>query len=291
MDKCKLDLTRWSSLPLSLSGRVNLVKMVILPKFLYLFQHIPIFYWTAPSFSNWTGRFRRFCGGISRPVLEKLFLQLPKKSGRSSRYPTLSNTIGACNINKIGHWLDRGADAGPSWVLTELRSSKFSLPSLLTARLPLKIHNVSQNPVVTNSLKIWNQFRKHYGLNEPSTLAPVVKNHLFPPSSSDPTFTIWRNKGLLYVKDLYKENIFTDFTELAARFELPHSHLFSFPSSQALCPNCVSTLPQPPRPGPWVIPCSPSTLLKSAPSLWFTIPLTPSTPTKQLVWSRPGSRR
>ena len=31
IDKCKLDLTRWSSLPLSLTGRVNLVKMVILP--------------------------------------------------------------------------------------------------------------------------------------------------------------------------------------------------------------------------------------------------------------------
>ena len=100
--------------------------------------------------------------------------------------------------------------------------------SLLTARLPLKTHNVSQNPVVTNSLKIWNQFRKHYGLTEPSTLAPVVKNHLFLPSLSDPTFTVWRNKGLLHVKDLYKENIFTDFTELAARFELPQSHFFRF---------------------------------------------------------------
>jgi len=59
-------------------------------------------------------------------------------------------------------------------------------------------------------------------------LAPVVKNHLFLPSLSDPTFTVWRNKGLLHVKDLYKENIFTDFTELAARFELPQSHFFRF---------------------------------------------------------------
>ena len=46
LDKCKLDLTRWSSHPLSLTGRVNLVKMVIFPKFLYLFQHSN-FYWTV----------------------------------------------------------------------------------------------------------------------------------------------------------------------------------------------------------------------------------------------------
>ena len=30
LDKCKADMTRWASLPLSLAGRVNLIKMVIL---------------------------------------------------------------------------------------------------------------------------------------------------------------------------------------------------------------------------------------------------------------------
>lgn len=39
-DKWKLPMTHWFALPLSLAGRVNLMKMVILSKFLYLFQHI-----------------------------------------------------------------------------------------------------------------------------------------------------------------------------------------------------------------------------------------------------------
>lgn len=43
IDKCKLDMSHWFSLPLSLTGKVNLVKRVIQPKFLYLLQHIPIF--------------------------------------------------------------------------------------------------------------------------------------------------------------------------------------------------------------------------------------------------------
>lgn len=41
--RVKDDLHRWSSLPLSLAGRINLVKMTVLPKFLYLFQCIPAF--------------------------------------------------------------------------------------------------------------------------------------------------------------------------------------------------------------------------------------------------------
>lgn len=42
MAKTEKDFDRWSVLPLSLMARINLVKMVTLPKFLYCFQHIPI---------------------------------------------------------------------------------------------------------------------------------------------------------------------------------------------------------------------------------------------------------
>lgn len=38
----KTNIEKWRTLPLSLIGRVNTVKMVSLPRFLYLFQNIPI---------------------------------------------------------------------------------------------------------------------------------------------------------------------------------------------------------------------------------------------------------
>ncbi len=40
--KVKESLSRWGSLPLSVIGRINVFKMNVLPKFLYLFQSIPL---------------------------------------------------------------------------------------------------------------------------------------------------------------------------------------------------------------------------------------------------------
>lgn len=68
------------------------------------------------------------------------------------------------NIEKLHCWMDNGPRDSPLWAQLELSSSKFSLQSLITARLPLEIHGISENPIVTNSLKIWVQFCKHFGL-------------------------------------------------------------------------------------------------------------------------------
>lgn len=40
--RLKQDMEHWSLLPLSLGGRVNIIKMNVLPKFLYIFQCIPL---------------------------------------------------------------------------------------------------------------------------------------------------------------------------------------------------------------------------------------------------------
>lgn len=43
LSNLKQDLNRWDALPLSLGGRINSIKMCVLPKFLYMFQCLPIF--------------------------------------------------------------------------------------------------------------------------------------------------------------------------------------------------------------------------------------------------------
>lgn len=42
LDKVKDDMLKWKELPLSLIGRVNVIKITILPKYMYKFQCLPL---------------------------------------------------------------------------------------------------------------------------------------------------------------------------------------------------------------------------------------------------------
>ena len=76
IDKCKQDLERWRTLPLSLAGRINLIKINIIPKFIYLFQNIPVF--PKRSFVFSIEHFLISSGMAGSPGLGRPFYKDPK---------------------------------------------------------------------------------------------------------------------------------------------------------------------------------------------------------------------
>ena len=74
------DLMRWTTLPLSLMGRVNFIKMNILPRLVYLFQSIPA---DLPDsffnkYNNMVGKFI-WCNKVAR--IKRSTLCLPIERG------------------------------------------------------------------------------------------------------------------------------------------------------------------------------------------------------------------
>lgn len=177
LDKCKLDLSRWASLPLSVAGRTNLIKMIILPKLLYLFQHIPVFI-NKTFFVRLDRLLSSFLWNNKPARLKRTILQLPKSEGGLA-LPNFHQYYWACNIAKLLFWLNCNSLADcPPGVHIELSSSKSSLSSVICSQLPVNLSNISNNPVVSDAIKIWLQFRKRYGLHRASTCAPVL-SHCF----------------------------------------------------------------------------------------------------------------
>ena len=223
LDRCKADFKRWSTLPFSLAGRINLIKMSILPKFLYLFQHIPVFI-RKSFFTKLDQVVSSFLWGNKARRIKKAYLQQPKSMGGMA-LPNFLHYYWASNIQKLLFWLRK--DNIPLWAQMETLSSQESLSSLVCSALPLS-YSLSPMPSVSHTLKIWTQFRSHFSLNRPSCSSPIYRNHRFKPSCTDNTFLAWLEKGIESVGDLYSNGIFSSFSDLSQRFNLPRSHLFRY---------------------------------------------------------------
>ena len=144
---------------LSLAGRIYCVKMSILPRFLYLFQCIPIFL-TKSFFQNLDRLISSFIWGGKTPRIRKEFLQRQKPQGGLA-LPNFRYYYWAANISKVLYWLQIPKDV---WCISEANScTSSSLPALALSKLPLCISMYTRCPVVANTPKFWFQFRQCFG--------------------------------------------------------------------------------------------------------------------------------
>ena len=98
----------------------------------------------------------------------------------------------------------------------------------------------SSSVVVKNCLQIWNQFRWHFGLQVIPVLAPVHSNPLFTPSVIDKVFKIWKDLGIVSIKQLYISGIFASFDQLTQAFNLQPTISFFIFASQRFCSQWFS---------------------------------------------------
>lgn len=196
LDNAKLDLERWSSLPLSLAGKINSVKTNIMPRFLYLLQTLPLF--VPKSFFRELNKYTsNFIWNKKVPRKRREFLERQKEEGGLA-LPNYMHYYWAANIHKLLFWVSElDEDENPVWVHIErYASSPVSLRSLVCAPLPLSKHLYTNNPVVCNSLKIWMQFRTHFKNRNSLLSAPIYGNHLFDLALGGAAFREWYSAGL-----------------------------------------------------------------------------------------------
>lgn len=162
--------------------------MNILPRFLYLFQCIPIFL-TKSFFFLIDKLISAFIWNGENAHIRKSVLQRHREHGGLSLpffFFAIFSTENywAANVCAMLYWFNSHT-GGPKWLsLENLSCHPASLHALLCSTLPSPhpIYKYSMNPVVKHSFKIWGQFRKHFSLNDVSVYAPIVRNHMFTPS-------------------------------------------------------------------------------------------------------------
>lgn len=226
ISKMSQDLSNWSNLPISFFGKINVIRMNVLPRLNFLFQSLPC-YLNSVFFKNLNSIFSKFIWNNKKPRLKFSVLLKPKELGGAS-LPNFQLYFWSAQIKNMINWFLNRTDS--QWLGIE---STRCFPNLLNT-LPFiynvhKLESVLSIFTVSNTLLAWKDVLKY--LSIPLTLSlksPISLNPDLPPAIQSIGFRSWRLRGILDLDQLFDNGVLKSFQLLKQEFNLPSNDFYKF---------------------------------------------------------------
>ena len=155
IEQVKANMGLWNTLPISMVGKMNAVKMIVLPRFIHLFQSIPCFI-AQSYFKKLDSIIIPFIWNYKAVRISNKHLSKPKNTGGFA-LPDFKLYYWAAHLS-IRLWWKKGlsseADFCPACLCTErLLCQKTSLPALLNSPAVVKKESFNNSFVIGNTIK------------------------------------------------------------------------------------------------------------------------------------------
>ncbi|KAM8960427.1 cytochrome P450 2K1-like [Pelodytes ibericus] len=179
------DFKNWSPQHISWTGRINSIKMTILPRLLYLFQTIPIMLPTAFFKSLKTMCIQYVWVQKSPRIKFDLLTQHKLKGGLG--LPCIRTYYKSCHLHRIMEWSHNPPQK--LWIQIEQQATRTPL-AVLPWTHPSKARPlVRANPFILASLTVLHTNHRALNLTTyPSPLTTLRNNPEFPPGMSNRSF-------------------------------------------------------------------------------------------------------
>lgn len=221
----KEDLARWGDLTLSLSRKISLIKMNILPRINFYAGMLPI-----PTPLGYWDRLQSHIsdfiwhGGRSR-IRTSVLYQNSKAGGLG--LPDLKQYYISFMIRPLQNWFN---NRNCAWVEIEKNIvHPYELKSILFAALSPKFCSAKFGPIIAHAIHCWQQVDTSMQWNSPwHTLTPVFRNNNLKLGGKPIIFPQWSEHGIRTLSDIMDADGLQSFTDLKNLFNLPGSSLFFY---------------------------------------------------------------
>ena len=190
--KLTADMNNWAKYELSWLGRINSIKMTLLPRILYLFRSLPIPI-RKDQLQSLQSKILKFIWGKSGYRIPQNTLYNHRKRGGLG-LPHLYKYFLAARLAQLSVVYSKFDK--PDWVHIEKQAvPHLSLDYLLWC--PQKRRPPILSPSLSQSYALWDRIRHLPALvSKAQPLANIFQNPNFPPGMGNKAFSWWLDKGL-----------------------------------------------------------------------------------------------